>query len=107
MVERPLRVPLKRLMEEYPCVDLVADFHCVTGWSVAKVRWRGTPTELLLREAGARGRYVLAIGADGYVATLPVEALLEEPSIVAWGMNGGPIPPSHGYVRLVAPLRYG
>jgi len=107
LVKRELNIPVRRMMSEMPCVELVADFHCVTGWSVAKLRWRGTPTRAILEEAGAEGRYVLAIGADGYSATLPIDALVDEPSIVAWGLNGGPIPPHHGYVRLVAPLRYG
>ena len=30
-VEKPLEAPLRELAERYPCVDLVAPFHCVTG----------------------------------------------------------------------------
>jgi DMSO/TMAO reductase YedYZ molybdopterin-dependent catalytic subunit len=95
-VEKPLEIPLKELVERYPCVDLVAPFHCVTGWSVERVVWRGVQTKILLEEARPYGRYVLAWGVDGYSASLPLEALLEETSIIAWAMNGEPLPKKHG-----------
>jgi DMSO/TMAO reductase YedYZ molybdopterin-dependent catalytic subunit len=106
-VEKPLEVPLRELAERYPCVDLVAPFHCVTGWSVERVVWRGVQTKILLEEARPYGRYVLAWGVDGYSASLPLEALLEETSVIAWAMDGKPIPKKHGApARLVVPTRY-
>lgn len=107
-VERRLELPLAKLATEYPCVDLTAPFHCVTGWSVEVATWRGTPVRLLLDEAGARGGHALAWGADGYSAYLPLEALEEETTIIAWAMNGELLPLKHGApARLVVPSRYG
>lgn len=106
-VERPLEVPLKRLMEEGPCVELVAPFHCVTGWSIESVKWTGAPLRHLLEQARPYGPYALVWGADGYSASLPIEALMEESTIVAWAMNGQPLPKRHGApARLVVPTRY-
>jgi DMSO/TMAO reductase YedYZ molybdopterin-dependent catalytic subunit len=106
-VEKPIEVPLLRLALDYPCVDLVADFHCVTGWSIEGVTWRGTPLRVLLEEARPLGRHGLAWGADGYSAYLPPEALFDEYTIIAWAMNGELIPLKHGApARLVAPTRY-
>ncbi|MEM1596991.1 MAG: molybdopterin-dependent oxidoreductase [Pyrobaculum sp.] len=107
MVEKPLEIPLPELQRRYPCVDVVAPFHCVTGWSIEKVVWRGVQTKVLLEEARPYGPYVLAWGIDGYSATLPTEALMEEGSVVAWAMNGEPLPKKHGApARLVVPTRY-
>ncbi|MEM0370750.1 MAG: molybdopterin-dependent oxidoreductase [Pyrobaculum sp.] len=106
-VDKPLEIPMKVLMEKYPCVDLVAPFHCVTGWSIERVVWRGVQTKALLEEARPHGPYALAWGVDGYSASLPTEALLEETSIVAWALNGEPLPKKHGApARLVVPTRY-
>ncbi len=108
LVGRPIEVGLADMVTRMPCVDLVADFHCVTGWSVGKVRWRGTPIAPLLMGAEPRGRYALVWGLDGYTSLMPIEALLEEHTIAAWAMNGQPLRPEHGYpLRLVVPSRYG
>jgi len=107
-VERPVEVPLVELQRRYPCVEVVAPFHCVTGWSVEGVRWRGVQVRALLEEARPYGGYALAWGVDGYSASLPVEALWEESTIIAWAMNGEPLPKKHGApARLVVPTRYG
>jgi len=52
LVERPLEIPLRELADRYGCVDLVAPFHCVTGWSVERVTWRGVQTKALLERLG-------------------------------------------------------
>ncbi|AEA12486.1 oxidoreductase, molybdopterin binding protein [Thermoproteus uzoniensis 768-20] len=107
LVERPLEMPLRELAARYPCVDLVAPFHCVTGWSIERVVWRGVQTKALLEDARPYGPFALAWGADGYSATLPLEALMEETSVIAWAMNGEPLPKKHGApARLVVPTRY-
>ncbi len=106
-VEKRLEIPLKTLAEEYPCVDLVAPFHCVTGWSIERVVWRGTPLKLLLEMAKPRGEHALVWGADGYNAYLPLAALMEDTTIIAWAMNGQLLPRKHGApARLVVPSRY-
>ena len=107
-VERPVEIGLSDMVTRMPCVDLLADFHCVTGWSVGNVKWRGTPLAPLIKEAGPRGRYALVHGLDGYTSLMPLDALLEEYTIAAWAMDGQPLRPEHGFpLRLVVPSRYG
>jgi len=108
LVGKVIEVHYRELLTELPCVDLMADFHCVTGWSVRRVTWRGIRTRDLLRNAEPRGDYVLVWGLDGYTTNLPIDALLEEHSIVAYAMGGRILPRENGFpMRLVVPSRYG
>jgi len=60
-----------------------------------------------LEEAEPRGPYVLAWGIDGHSASLSLETLMEETSVIAWAMDGKHIPKKYGTpARLVVPTRY-
>src|SRR5215218_3267604 len=87
--------------------------------AVGTAEWTGTPLRPLLEEAGVLDGAVevLFAGADrgvqgglehDYERSLPLaEAMREEP-LLAWGVNGRPLPPQHGYpLRLVVPGWYG
>ena len=91
-------------------VQMRSDFHCVTGWSKLDNVWEGVPTRTLLDLAspGPEARFV-SVGAEyGYTANLPIEAFYEEGALVAWGHNGEPLAPKHGFpLRLVIPKLYG
>jgi sulfane dehydrogenase subunit SoxC len=79
--------------------------------------WTGTPLRGLLEEAGARGAEVLFTGLDrgvegdvpqAYARALPVTEALGDDVLLAWGLNGGVLPPQHGFpLRLVVPGWYG
>ncbi|KUO92177.1 MAG: molybdopterin-dependent oxidoreductase [Thermocladium sp.] len=106
-VENELNIAFTDLLTKLPCVDLVADFHCVTGWSVSSVRWRGVQTKYLLNLAKPRGDFVMAVGLDGYTTNMPLSALMGEESIVAYAMNNSLLPRKHGFpLRLIVPSRY-
>jgi sulfane dehydrogenase subunit SoxC len=68
----------------------------------------GVPVSTLLDDCGAdlaRGRFVLAEGADGsgLTRTIAMERALDD-AIVTWGMNGEMLRPENGYpLRLVVP----
>jgi sulfane dehydrogenase subunit SoxC len=68
----------------------------------------GVPVATLLDDCGldrARGRYLLAEGADGsgLTRTIAMERALDD-ALVAWGMNGEMLRPENGYpLRLVVP----
>ncbi|MFD8417891.1 sulfite oxidase [Streptomyces sp. NPDC059466] len=88
---------------------------------VGTAEWTGVPLRLLLAEAGVGDDAVDVVftGADhgvergveqDYQRALPVAtALGDDPEVlVAYGMNGGPLPPQHGFpLRLVVPGWYG
>ncbi|PSP28700.1 molybdopterin-binding oxidoreductase [Halobacteriales archaeon QH_2_65_14] len=70
--------------------------------------WTGTPIGPLLEEVDPDGECgcVMLRGEDGYYVQFPVEAL--EDGFIAWGMNGEPLPQSHGHpVRVLVPGHWG
>jgi sulfane dehydrogenase subunit SoxC len=87
--------------------------------AVGTARWRGTPLAPLLLEAGVGDGAVEVLftgldrGVEGgeeqaYERSLPVAALLEGEALLAYEVNGVPLPPQHGYpLRLVVPGWYG
>ena len=90
-----------------------------SAWKLGAIgvaRWRGVPLREVLERAGITRRAVdvlpegldatvVAGGADqGHVRRpLPVEKALDD-ALLAYEMNGAPLPPDHGFpVRLVVP----
>jgi DMSO/TMAO reductase YedYZ molybdopterin-dependent catalytic subunit len=81
--------------------------------------WTGTPLSALLAGAGvAEGAVEILFtgldrGVEGDVEqtfqrSLPLADATGEDVLLAWGMNGGPLPPQHGFpLRLVVPGWYG
>ena len=46
--------------------------------------------------------------ADGYTESLPLDTATDDETIVAWAMNGAPLPVAHGFpARMVVPGLYG
>ncbi|TCM45211.1 sulfite oxidase [Kribbella sp. VKM Ac-2568] len=87
--------------------------------AVGTAEWTGAPLANLLRAAGLREDAVDVVftGADhgfergveqDYQRGLTVAEALEAGALVAWEMNGMPLPPQHGYpLRLIVPGWYG
>jgi sulfane dehydrogenase subunit SoxC len=79
-----------------------------THGMLACCEYTGVPLSTLLDHCGfdrARGKYVLAEGADGsgLTRTIAIERALDD-VMVAWAMNGEMLRPENGYpLRLVAP----
>jgi DMSO/TMAO reductase YedYZ molybdopterin-dependent catalytic subunit len=86
--------------------------------AVGTARWRGTPLRPLLDEAGIGSAVeVLCTGLDRgieaeeeqtFQRSLPLEEALRGEVLLAYEMNGAPLPPQHGFpLRLVVPGWYG
>lgn len=87
--------------------------------AVGTAEWTGTPLAPLLREAGVDDSAVEVVftGADhgiergveqDYQRSLPLSEALREDVLLAYEMNGVPLPPQHGApLRLVVPGWYG
>jgi DMSO/TMAO reductase YedYZ molybdopterin-dependent catalytic subunit len=72
--------------------------------------WTGVPMRVLLETAGVRPGVVdvLLHAADGYTDTLPLAKAMDPATLVAYGMNGEPLPERHGYpARVIAPGLFG
>ncbi|MGH2704734.1 MAG: sulfite oxidase-like oxidoreductase [Actinomycetota bacterium] len=107
-VGKPLRLTYAEL-RGLPAVHAVADFHCVTKFSVLDNRWEGVRFRTIAELAGVKptARAVMAHCEHGYEANLPLEVMLEEDVLLSWARNGEPLTPEHGYpLRLVVPSRY-
>jgi DMSO/TMAO reductase YedYZ molybdopterin-dependent catalytic subunit len=91
------------------------------GGAVSTGRWRGTPLKAVLEKAGFGDGVVeiLVEGADRgkpsdgppdipFARSLPLDKALHEDTILAFEMNGEPVPQDHGHpLRLVVPTWYG
>jgi sulfane dehydrogenase subunit SoxC len=134
LVERPLSFSLEDLRAR-PASELAVTMECAGNgrariephvvsqpWlleAVGTARWRGTPLAPLLEEAGVREGAVEVLftgldrGVEGeeeqwYARSLPLDGALGDDVILAYEINGAPLPPQHGFpVRLLVPGWYG
>jgi DMSO/TMAO reductase YedYZ molybdopterin-dependent catalytic subunit len=102
-------------LQNLPRVDLVADFHCVAGWTARGLRWEGVRLRdvyetLVAREpaAAAAITHIRAVGRDGWRAVLVLEDALTDDVLIADRLDGAPLPVEHGGpLRLVSASQYG
>jgi len=72
--------------------------------------WKGVPLPTLLAEVKPKPNVttVLFRAADGYYETFRFEKAMEPTTLVAYEMNGEPLPRRHGFpLRLIVPGLYG
>ena len=72
--------------------------------------WKGVPLPTLLAQVKPKPNVstVLFHAADGYYETFRIEKAMEPTTIVAYKMNGEPLPDGHGFpLRLIVPGLYG
>jgi sulfane dehydrogenase subunit SoxC len=133
-VGRPLALTLEELRAR-PALEFVATMECAGNgrvhvephvvsqpWlleAVGTARWLGTPLPGILREAGADDDAVEVLftgldrGVEGeeeqlYARSLPLAEALRDDVLLAYEVNGVPLPPQHGFpLRLLVPGWYG
>ena len=109
-VGKPVELSLADLAA-MPTVEQVSDFHCVTGWTVNQVRWRGVRPQTLIElvQPAAGIRQVTFKSLEGpYVDGLKPAQLVLPDTLIATHMDGVPLTRAHGApVRLVIPAMYG
>ncbi len=105
MVERPLTLSLNQL-RALPSRTQITRHDCVEGWS-AIGQWTGPQLSHVLDLAGLRNgaRYIVFYCADSFGDTPYYESMdladaYHPQTILAYGMNGKPLPEAHG-----APIR--
>ncbi|KKC24338.1 molybdopterin-dependent oxidoreductase [Sphingomonas sp. SRS2] len=105
LVARPLALSMAQI-RAMPRRTQITRHDCVEGWS-AIGQWTGVPLKLLLDHAGLRSsvRYLIFHCADRYAQTDYYESIdlidgFHPQTILAWGLNGQPLPVGNG-----APLR--
>ncbi len=110
MVEKPQELSYHEL-RALPQVSQVTDFHCVTGWTVNGVHWRGVRFKDLLAAAkplpGAHALEFVS-AEQPYVDYLTLDQAMLPQVMLAWEMDSQPILQEHGApVRVVIPEMYG
>jgi DMSO/TMAO reductase YedYZ molybdopterin-dependent catalytic subunit len=104
-VEAPLTLTYDDLLS-LPQAEQQADFHCVTGWSVLDLTFRGVPFELVaaLARPTLDATHVMTHAKDGYSTNLPLEEALKPDVLIVHGAQGAPLSREHGGpVRIVVP----
>lgn len=128
--ERPQSITLRELQKRYRNVSLQLQIECggngrseyyppATGnqWTTGAIgcpEWMGVRLKDLLKDCGVADNavYVAYEAADSHLSGdptkqaisrgVPLHKAMQNESILAWAMNGKPLPPLHGYpLRLV------
>lgn len=112
-VEHPLVFTFAELAA-MPAVEQETTLQCISysvhNGLISNAVWKGVPLPALLAQAKPKGTpaAVLFHAADGYYETFRFEKALEPTSLVAYEMNGQPLPHGHGFpLRLIIPGLYG
>src|SRR5437763_65945 len=77
---------------------------------ISNAVWKGLPLRDLLDQAGvlAHAARVRLQGVDNYTDTIPLERAMEPTTLLAYEMNGVPLPDRHGYpMRVIVPGYFG
>jgi len=110
LVEQPMEITYDEL-RALPQTAEIKDFHCVTGWSVDNVHWRGVRFQDLLAKARPRpeAHALEFVSAEQpYVDYLTLKQANLPDAMLAWEMDGQPLLREHGApVRVVIPEMYG
>ena len=134
LVSKPLRLTLEELKKQ-PAQSLAVTMECAGNgraffaprhisqpWlfeAIGTAEWTGTPLQGVLEEAGLsqNATEILFTGLDQgveggqvqyYQRSLSVGEATREEVLLAYEMNGEPLPPQHGYpLRLLVPGWYG
>jgi DMSO/TMAO reductase YedYZ molybdopterin-dependent catalytic subunit len=113
-VNNPMTLTFDQLIKR-PAIERYVTLACVSnpvgGDLIGNARWLGVPLKDLLLEADPQpgADQVVSRSVDGFTAGSPTAALLDgRDAMIAFGMNGEPLPVEHGFpVRLVVPGLYG
>ena len=102
---------LKALESESRAITLECISNEVGGHLISTAQWRGVSLKTLLAAAGGalpKATHVIFYSVDDYTTSLPLAALLDARTLLAWEMNGEPLPDRHGFpLRAVVAGRYG
>jgi DMSO/TMAO reductase YedYZ molybdopterin-dependent catalytic subunit len=77
---------------------------------ISNALWKGFPLRDLLERAGplSDAARVRLHGVDNYTDTIPLEKAMEPTTLLAYEMNGAPLPDRHGYpLRVIVPGYFG
>jgi hypothetical protein len=95
-------------VSEYATLECISDK--IDGDLISTAHWKGVPLKSILEKAQVLpgAIYVVFRCYDGYDVGIPLDRGLMDGTILAYEMNGTPLPPEHGFpVRAIVPGLYG
>jgi DMSO/TMAO reductase YedYZ molybdopterin-dependent catalytic subunit len=110
LVEKPVSLTYAHL-RALPRAEQISTFHCVTGWTVKNVHWGGVRISDvfdLVHPVPAAAALQFVSAEKPYVDYLTLEQVRLHDVMLAYEMNGKPLPREHGApLRLIIPEMYG
>lgn len=114
LVTRPLRLTYDDITA-MPAVQQVQTLECISnevgGDLISTTRWKGVRLRDVLQRAGGTAATAVRVVfrcADGYSESIPIADAMNATTLLAYEMNGGPLPAKHGFpVRLLVPGLFG
>ncbi len=114
-VDQQVSLSLQDLFDMDPVerdITLTCVSNDVGGPYVGGARWLGVPLKDVLDKAGidqTKADQILSTDVDGFTTSTPIDLALDgRDAMIAFGMNGAPLPREHGFpARMVVPGLYG
>ena len=110
LVDKPLKITYQELLG-LENEEQVRDFHCVEGWSVDDVKWKGIRLKIIFDMVKPRSDAVFATfhSSSGiYNDSLSIKEALEPDVMLAYMLNDEMLPEAQGRpLRLVMPRMFG
>jgi DMSO/TMAO reductase YedYZ molybdopterin-dependent catalytic subunit len=113
-VAKPLRLSLEEFKKAAPTVERYQTFECISnevgGDLIGNAKWKAVRCKdiLALAEVKPGAKTIVWHAADGYTESIPLDIAMHPETLLAYEMNGEPIPQKHGApVRVLLVNRYG
>src|SRR6184192_1015902 len=101
-------------LKGFPPVEQETTLMCISNGLdaglISNAIWKGIPLRDLLDQAAplSNAARVRLYGVDNYTDTIPLEKAMEPTTLLAYEMNGVPLPHRHGYpLRVIVPGYFG
>lgn len=113
LFDHPRELTLEGLMN-FPSVTQTITLSCISnrigGDLIGTSNWTGLRLRELLADLGVRpeARSLVVEARDGFYETVTLTDMLDQRTLLVYGMNGETLPRKHGYpLRIYIPNRYG
>jgi DMSO/TMAO reductase YedYZ molybdopterin-dependent catalytic subunit len=113
LVSNPLTLDYNQLVsmgsvEQYNTLECISNE--IGGDLISTAKWKGVKLKDVLAQAQVKpeATYVVFKAADGYDVGIPMDRAMLDGTILAYQINGAPLPADHGFpVRMIVPGYYG
>ncbi|MDR7434372.1 MAG: molybdopterin-dependent oxidoreductase [Armatimonadota bacterium] len=114
LVGKPIRLRYEEI-RAMPAVEQYQTLECISnevgGDLISNAKWRGVRLRDVLERAGGPLPKAVKVAfhcADGYATAIPLVDAVNPTTLLAYEMNGEPLPREHGFpIRLLVPGLYG